>query len=75
MTDSAKRAESETSNQICSAQLGSWDFVPSFYFLQGQGQPLRRTTNWADGASCSDQAGELISAMELENFWEITLTL
>lgn len=49
MTDSAKKTESETSNQIYFVQSGSWDLVPSSYFFQDQGQPLRRTTNWPDG--------------------------
>lgn len=73
MTDSAKNTESETSSQIYFIQLGSWDFAHSFYFLQGQGQPLR-TTNWTDGGIMF-WPGDMIAAMELENFWEITVTL
>lgn len=75
MKDSAKKTESETSNQIYFVQSGSWDLVPSSYFFQGQGQPLRRTTNWPDGGIVFSPGKRADAAMELENIWEITLTL
>lgn len=76
MIDSTKKTELETSNQIHSLQLKAVDLFPSFFF-RARVSPLGGQQIGPIEASCSDQAiaSELIAAVELENIWEIGMTL